>query len=357
MAMVQVASDNFQRADVSPLGGNWTVLTGTGTDGAGQKIVSQNVEPVNANSNEFSVWNPSITAPGGTWPNDQYSEVTNGGLTDPVGNSYISADVRMSQGTGPNVYRFLIGIETNVNHYYIAKHINGVNTNLIGPIALTVSLNDVFRCQVVGTTISVFQNGTLLNSTTDASLSSGSPGMNQFTDQALTNHSTKIATWAAGANQSAAPTFSPNGGSFGTTQTVTISSTTPGGTIYYTTDGSTPTESSSFIANGGTVSVSTTLTLKAIASVSNFVDSIVSSASFIISGNAYSVPDCRVAPAGPNANRLVQATKIYDVQTSSNHIIPPTDSRIAPNIPVDSRVAANIPQNSRTPGTFGPGVN
>lgn len=73
--------------------------------------------------------------------------------------------------------------------------------------------------------------------------------------------------------------------------------------------------------------------------------------------SVYSVPDCRVAPAGPNASRTVQATKIFDVQTSSNHIIPPTDSRAAGQAPVDSRVAANIPQNSRTPGTFGPGVN
>lgn len=71
----------------------------------------------------------------------------------------------------------------------------------------------------------------------------------------------------------------------------------------------------------------------------------------------YSVPDCRTAPAGPNASRTVQGTKIYDVQTSSNHIIPPTDSRISVNIPTDSRAAGQAPQNSRTPGTFGPGVN
>lgn len=68
----------------------------------------------------------------------------------------------------------------------------------------------------------------------------------------------------------------------------------------------------------------------------------------------YSVPDCRVAPAGPNASRTVQGTVIYDVQTSSNHAIPPTDSRAAGAL-VDSRVSPNIPQNSRTPGTFGPG--
>jgi hypothetical protein len=71
----------------------------------------------------------------------------------------------------------------------------------------------------------------------------------------------------------------------------------------------------------------------------------------------YSVPDCRVAPFGPNANRTVNATKIYDVQTSSNSIIPPTDSRAAGQAPVDSRAAGQAPQNSRTPGTFGPGVN
>ncbi len=70
--------------------------------------------------------------------------------------------------------------------------------------------------------------------------------------------------------------------------------------------------------------------------------------------SVYSVPDCRVAPFGPNASRTVQATKIYDVQTSSNHGIPPTDSRAAGAL-VDSRIAAIIPLNSRTPGTFGPG--
>jgi hypothetical protein len=79
-----------------------------------------------------------------------------------------------------------------------------------------------------------------------------------------------------------------------------------------------------------------------------------------LSISVYSQPDCRIAPAGPNANRTVQATKIYDVQTSSNAAVPGTDSRVSPNIPVDSRANPNgsdIPQNSRTPGTYGPGVN
>ncbi len=68
---------------------------------------------------------------------------------------------------------------------------------------------------------------------------------------------------------------------------------------------------------------------------------------------AYSVPDCRVPPAGPNSSRTVQGTKIYDVQTSSNSTIPSTDSRVTK--PTDCRVSPNIPQNSRAPGTFAPG--
>jgi hypothetical protein len=65
----------------------------------------------------------------------------------------------------------------------------------------------------------------------------------------------------------------------------------------------------------------------------------------------YSVPDCRTAKPNAATSRTVNATKIYDVQTSSNPAIPPTDSRAA-GAPVAS---GTYPQNSRTPGTFGPG--
>ena len=42
--------------------------------------------------------------------------------------------------------------------------------------------------------------------------------------------------------QCAAPSFTPAAGSYGSAQSVTISTTTGGATIRYTTDGSTPTE-------------------------------------------------------------------------------------------------------------------
>jgi len=62
----------------------------------------------------------------------------------------------------------------------------------------------------------------------------------------------------------------------------------------------------------------------------------------------YSVPDCRVSPAGPNTGVTIQGTIFYTGQTSSNSAIPPKDCRVSPNIPIDSRISPNIPQNSRT---------
>jgi hypothetical protein len=65
------------------------------------------------------------------------------------------------------------------------------------------------------------------------------------------------------AGPAATPTFSPAAGEFASAQTVTISDTTPGAAIYYTTDGSTPTTASTPYT--APVSISATETLSAIA--------------------------------------------------------------------------------------------
>ena len=82
--------------------------------------------------------------------------------------------------------------------------------------------------------------------------------------------------------QAATPTFSPVGGTYGSSQSVTISTATSGATIYYTTNGSTPTTSSSVYS--GAISVSSTETIKAIAVKSGYTSSEVATATYTISG-------------------------------------------------------------------------
>jgi hypothetical protein len=78
----------------------------------------------------------------------------------------------------------------------------------------------------------------------------------------------------------ATPTFSPAGGSYTSAQSVTIGTTTPSATIYYTTNGSTPTTNSAVYA--GAIAVSSTETINAIAVASGYSTSAVVSASFTI---------------------------------------------------------------------------
>jgi uncharacterized protein YjdB len=78
----------------------------------------------------------------------------------------------------------------------------------------------------------------------------------------------------------AAPTFSPAAGTFTSTQTVTLGSSTSGATIYYTTNGSTPTTSSPVYS--GPISVSSTETVQAIAVASGYSASTASSATYTI---------------------------------------------------------------------------
>jgi len=78
------------------------------------------------------------------------------------------------------------------------------------------------------------------------------------------------------------PTFSPVGGNYTTAQTVTISCSTSGAIIYYTTNGSTPSASSTMY--NGAITISETTTLKAIA-IKDGTSSNVATATYTIGGD------------------------------------------------------------------------
>lgn len=110
-----------------------------------------------------------------------------------------------------------------------------------------------------------------------------------------------------------APTFSVKGGTYNGSQTVTISDAAPSATLYYTTDGSTP------VPNAGTtqlysapISINATTTLKAIAAVSGWANTGVSTAVYTLEpvaptfslkgGNYYSIHTVTLANTTPNAS-------------------------------------------------------
>jgi hypothetical protein len=80
----------------------------------------------------------------------------------------------------------------------------------------------------------------------------------------------------------AAPTFSPPPGLYTTPQTVTLSDTTPGASIFYTADGTTPSTSSTRYT--GPIAVGATTTIHAIATAPGFTGSEVATATYTIQG-------------------------------------------------------------------------
>jgi hypothetical protein len=80
--------------------------------------------------------------------------------------------------------------------------------------------------------------------------------------------------------QVATPTFSPAAGTYAQAQSLALSDTTSGATIYYTTDGSTPTTSSA--AYTGPITVTQTTTIKAMGWKPGTANSLVATATYAI---------------------------------------------------------------------------
>jgi len=80
----------------------------------------------------------------------------------------------------------------------------------------------------------------------------------------------------------ATPTFSPAAGTYTSAQDVTISSTTSGASIYYTTDGTDPNNTGNGTLYTAPISVTATTTLKAIAYATGYDPSAVASATYTI---------------------------------------------------------------------------
>lgn len=118
--------------------------------------------------------------------------------------------------------------------------------------------------------------------------------------------------WVYQPPDAAIPSFDVAPGTYNAAKSVTLSDTTPGATIYYTTDGTTPTTSSTVFSDAITVSASETL--EAIAATSIYASSPVAAASYTIVPPPAATPAFSV-PAGTYTT--VQTVTIADATTNA----------------------------------------
>jgi Chitobiase/beta-hexosaminidase C-terminal domain/Bacterial lectin len=183
-----------------------------------------------------------------------------------------------------------IGVETGYTNSAVATASYTISSILPAPTfspaagTYTASQSVTISDATVGTTIYYTTNGT--TPTTSSSVYSGAITVSASeTLEAIAVESgsanSPVASAAYIINSTLpAPTFSPSGGTYSTSQSVTISDATPGTTIYYTTNGTTPTTSSAVYS--GAITVGTSETLEAMAIETGHTNSPVGSASYTI---------------------------------------------------------------------------
>jgi hypothetical protein len=160
-----LATDNFTRADGNDLGTAWDVQTGNTRFG----IASNRAAP-SALGSDCAENNNSAT-----WPNDQYSKATIGSLTGGGNGTGSGIGVTCRAASGANTMYRAVGGTTPAGSE-VGKSVAGSFTALFGN-ATTWAAGDVIEIRAVGTTISLYRNGSLVQSTTDSSIASGRPGV------------------------------------------------------------------------------------------------------------------------------------------------------------------------------------
>jgi predicted CXXCH cytochrome family protein len=126
--------------------------------------------------------------------------------------------------------------------------------------------------------------------------------------------------------QAPAPIFSLSSGTYSTPQTVTLSDSVSGATIYYTNNGSTPTTSSPSCANPCQLTVSTTSTLKAMAAGGGYAASNISFATYTFAASTPTFSPAQGTYNTPQTVTIWDSTSGATIYYTTNGTIPTTSS-------------------------------
>ena len=121
-----------------------------------------------------------------------------------------------------------------------------------------------------------------------------------------------------GTTATATPAFTPPGGTYTSSQSVTIADATPGAAIYYTLDGTTPTTASQVYS--APIAITTNATLKSIAIAPGYTQSAVASATYTLTA------PIAATPVATQTVSIAEATAGATVYYTTNGTTPTTAS-------------------------------
>lgn len=161
MPNVSVATDNFNRANNTSLGGNWT----TAITGLSPQIVSNQVRGNSTSNDNFAYWSAN------SFDDDQYSQIVISGL----GTTNYSGPIVHANGSDTIAVQCREGDPPEI---FIWWYNGGGYTSIASSASHTWSANDELRLEVIGTTFYAYVNDSLIISGTNGSApTSGNAGL------------------------------------------------------------------------------------------------------------------------------------------------------------------------------------